>query len=92
MGIVPFKFMPEIEADLVRVEIDMPDGTPYTRLEQIRDQLQAGIDVTMAESIKQYPNIEGGLIKDAAVVASGTRVNAWIAVQGYSRTITPECR
>ncbi|HCX09646.1 MAG TPA: hypothetical protein DHU81_04665, partial [Hyphomonas sp.] len=27
MGIVPFKFMPEIEADLVRVEIDMPDGT-----------------------------------------------------------------
>ncbi|CAN0371664.1 unnamed protein product, partial [Scytosiphon promiscuus] len=80
MGIVPFKFMPEIEADLVRVEIDMPDGTPYTRLEQIRDQLQAGIDVTMAESIKQYPNIEGGLIKDAAVVASGTRVNAWIGV------------
>ncbi|HCX09645.1 MAG TPA: hypothetical protein DHU81_04660, partial [Hyphomonas sp.] len=42
--------------------------------------LQAGIDVTMAESIKQYPNIEGGLIKDAAVVASGTRVNAWIGV------------
>jgi multidrug efflux pump subunit AcrB len=80
MGIVPFKFMPEIEADLVSVEIAMPDGTPYSRLEQIRDQLQAGIDVTMAESIQQYPKIDGGLIKDAAVVASGTRVNAWIGV------------
>jgi multidrug efflux pump subunit AcrB len=28
-GLVPFKFMPEIEADLIQVNIQMPDGTPF---------------------------------------------------------------
>jgi multidrug efflux pump subunit AcrB len=42
--VVPFKFMPEIESDLVQVEIEMPEGTPFSRTLQIRDQLQAGIN------------------------------------------------
>ena len=80
MNIVPFKFMPEIEADLIQVNIDMPDGTPYTRLIQVRDQLHAGIDRTKEETDREYSDIEGGLITDASVVAGGSSVQAWIGL------------
>lgn len=80
MQIVPFKFMPEIEADLIQVEIDMPDGTPYERLLQVRDQLQAGIERTKQVTDAEYPEIDGGLVTDASVVAAGTRVQAWVGL------------
>ncbi|MCB9962973.1 MAG: efflux RND transporter permease subunit [Hyphomonas sp.] len=80
MKIVPFKFMPEIEADLIRVQIDMPEGTPYDRLIEVRDQLQAGIDKSMAETKKDHPEVKDGLIRDASVIAYGTVVRSWIGL------------
>ena len=80
MRIVPFKFMPEIEADLIQVQIDMPDGTPYERLIQIRDQLQAGIVRTKEATDAEYPDIDGGLVADASVVAAGSRIQAWVGL------------
>lgn len=80
MKIVPFKFMPEIEADLIRVQIDMPDGTPYDRLIQVRDQLQAGIEKSEQDTKDEHPEIEGGLIRDASVIAYGTNVRAFIGL------------
>lgn len=79
-GLVPFKFMPEIEADLIQVNIQMPDGTPFERVMQVRDQLQAGIELARTETDRQHPEIEGGLIRDASVVASGRQVQAWISL------------
>lgn len=79
-GLVPFKFMPEIEADLIQVQIDMPDGTPFERVLQVRDQLQAGVDAARESTDRQHPEIDGGLIRDASVVAGGTRVQAWIGL------------
>jgi multidrug efflux pump subunit AcrB len=80
MKIVPFKFMPEIEADLIRVEISMPDGTPYDRLIQVRDQLQAGIMRSEEQTKQEHPEIEGGLIRDASVIAYGTTVRAFVGL------------
>ena len=80
MKIVPFKFMPEIEADLIQVEIDMPDGTPYERLIQVRDQLQAGVEQSEQETAADYPGIEGGLIRDASIIAYGKNVRAFIGL------------
>jgi multidrug efflux pump subunit AcrB len=79
-GIVPFKFMPEIEADLIQVSIEMPDGTPFDRVLQVRDQLQAGVDAATEKTDREHPEIEGGLIRDASIVAGGTRVQAWIGL------------
>lgn len=79
-GLVPFKFMPEIEADLIQVQIEMPDGTPFERVLQVRDQLQAGVDAARESTDRQHPEIDGGLIRDASVVAGGTRVQAWIGL------------
>lgn len=79
-GVVPFQFMPEIEADLIQVNIEMPDGTPFERLLQVRDQLHGGIEIAKTETEREYPQFEGGLIRDASVVASGRRIQAWISL------------
>ena len=79
-GIVPFQFMPEIEADLIQVSIQMPDGTPFERVVEVRDQLQAGVDAAKVETAKKHPEIAGGLIRDASIVASGTTVRSWISL------------
>ncbi|MBY9066497.1 efflux RND transporter permease subunit [Hyphomonas sp. WL0036] len=79
-GVVPFKFMPEIEADLIRVNIEMPDGTPYERLLQVRDQLRNGIDTAKAEFNTEYPGVEKGLIRDASVIASGRQIQAFVGL------------
>lgn len=79
-GVVPFQFMPEIEADLIRVNIEMPDGTPFERLLQVRDQVQGGFEITKAETAKLYPHVENGVVRDASVIASGRQVQAFIGL------------
>jgi multidrug efflux pump subunit AcrB len=77
---VPFQFMPEIEADLIQVQIEMPDGTPYERLIQVRDQLQAGIEKSEEQTKREHPEIKDGLIRDASVIAYGTNVRAFVGL------------
>ncbi|MCI4646134.1 MAG: efflux RND transporter permease subunit [Hyphomonadaceae bacterium] len=76
---VPFNFMPKIEADMIQVSVELPDGTPFTRTEQVQQQVQNGIDLMDVESRETYPEING-LIRDSSVVASGRRVQAWIGL------------
>jgi multidrug efflux pump subunit AcrB len=87
-GIVPFKFMPEIEGDLIQVTIELPDGTPFSRTLEVRDQLQAGIDTAQAQLDREWADqivpgkdgYEGGLIGGSSVVASKSRVRAWVGL------------
>ncbi len=51
---VPSTFMPEIEGDLIQVTIDVPDGTPFSRTLQIRDQLQAGVELAALELEREW--------------------------------------
>lgn len=85
--IVPFKFMPEIEGDLVQVTIDMPDGTPFSRTLEVRDQLQLGVDTAQVQLDREWASqilvsdeYDGGLIDGASIVASNSRVQAWIGL------------
>ena len=79
-GIVPFKFMPEIEGDLIQVTIDLPDGTPFSRTMQIRDRLENSVDVLTAEMEEKYPDLENGLIDGSSIVATDARIQAWVGM------------
>lgn len=79
-GVVPFKFMPEIEADLIQVNIEMPDGTPFERVLEVRDQLQNGVNTATKALDSSYPDLDASLIKDASVVAGGRQIQAWIGL------------
>ncbi|MEM1106719.1 MAG: efflux RND transporter permease subunit [Pseudomonadota bacterium] len=76
---VAFAFMPRIESDLIQVEVELPDGTPFSRTSQVQGQVQNAIDLMKVETLEEYPEI-GGLIQDASVVGSGRRVQAWIGL------------
>ena len=86
--VVPFKFMPEIESDLVQVTIDMPEGTPFSRTLEVRDQLQAGItgaetdlnSIWGSQIVRTDGGYEGGVIDNASVVASNSQVQAWVGL------------
>ncbi len=86
--IVPFKFMPEIESDLVQVTIDMPDGTPFSRTLDVRDQLAAGVTSAKSqldakwngEIDRTVGDYQGGVVEGASIVASNSRIQAWIGL------------
>lgn len=92
--VVPFKFMPEIESDLVQVTIDMPEGTPFSRTLQVRDQLQAGLDGAEVELNRKWNSqilrieggYEGGVLDGASIVASNSSVQSWVGI------VPPEAR
>lgn len=92
--VVPFKFMPEIESDLVQVTVDLPDGTPFSRTLQIRDQLQLGVDAAQksldskwgSQIVRDGTDYDGGVVNGASIVASNSRIQAWIGL------VPPEAR
>ncbi len=77
---VPFSLMPQIEGDLVQVTIDMPDGTPFSRILQVRDQLSEGVEIAKLELKSEWSELEHDLIRDASIVASNGQVQAWIGL------------
>lgn len=84
---VPFRFMPEIEGGLIQVTIELPDGTPFSRSEQVRAQIENGVDLLTVEMREQYaplsdeyPALKDGLIDGASVAAFGREVQAWVGL------------
>ena len=45
-GIVKFRFMPEVDADVIQVALELAPGSPVTLTEQVQDQVvKAGLEV-----------------------------------------------
>ena len=87
--IVPFKFMPEIESDLVQVTIDIAGRNAILpHLAGARPAGQAGVTSAKSELNAKWNSqinrdvgdYDGGVIKDASIVASNSRVQAWIGL------------
>lgn len=85
-GIVTASLMPEIDDDLVMVTIELPDGTPFSRTLQVRDQLQEGYQRAKEKMKNDQPDWEGEFIRDISIVANDRRIQAWIG------TMPPEDR
>ncbi|MEM0986077.1 MAG: efflux RND transporter permease subunit [Pseudomonadota bacterium] len=86
-NIVAFTFLPEIEGSLIQVTIELPEGTPFSRSDQVRDQLENGIELlraetvdTYAEYVEAYPDLADGLVVSASVAASDREVQAWVGL------------
>jgi len=75
---VPFQFLPEVENELIQITIELPEGTPWSRLETVRDQLEnAQAELSRVYS-ERYPGFE--VLRGAATITSGSNVRAWIQV------------
>ena len=80
MNVLPVRLMPDIEDDLIQVEIDLPDGTPQSRSLEIRDQLRMAVDSAREELNGDYPELKQPLISDISIVAAEGQVQSWIAL------------
>lgn len=84
---LPVAMMPEIDDDLVQVTIELPDGTPFSRTQEVRDQLYAGYRSAQKVMKERYPDWDQGeFITDASIIANDRRVQAFIG------TMLPEER
>lgn len=77
-GYLRQSFLPDVEQDVIFVSIQMPDGTPYERVEQIKDQLVLAEERFVEEMNSRYP---GKPIVDAvSAFAFDTSIQAWISL------------
>ncbi|MBV5258269.1 efflux RND transporter permease subunit [Synechococcus moorigangaii CMS01] len=76
---VPFRFMPEIESDQIQVNIQLAEGTPWQRTDEIRERLEAAQIVVQNEYREMYPG-EVDVIRNRSTLATQGQVRAWIGL------------
>ncbi|WP_300375806.1 efflux RND transporter permease subunit [Henriciella sp.] len=79
-GILPMRVMPDIEGDLIRVEVDLPDGSPQSRSLDVRDQLRFAVEDAREVLADRYPDLDESLIASISIVASEGEVQSWIGL------------
>ena len=85
-GLLRTGFMPEIDSDIVNINIELPEGTPFVRTQEVFDQLLAGFEKAQQDMKDDFPEWEGEFLTDISGFASDRRVRAWVA------TLPPEDR
>lgn len=58
-GWVKFNFMPEVEAEIIYLNVTLPTGTPYSRALEILDQLQQA-ELKLIDEVESRAKAEGG--------------------------------
>lgn len=58
-GWVKFNFMPEVENELIYLQVTLPTGTPYSRALEILDQLQTA-ELALIDEVEARASAEGG--------------------------------
>ncbi|MEO1038875.1 MAG: efflux RND transporter permease subunit [Pseudomonadota bacterium] len=77
-GRVPFSFMPQIESDLIRVNIQLAEGTPWQRTEAIRARLDAAEHVVAEAYLEEFDGEQ--MIMSRSTLATDGSVRAWINI------------
>ncbi len=78
-GRVGFSFMPQIESDLIRVNIQLAEGTPWSRTEDIRSRLDEAELQVQEEYREEFPG-EIDMISSRSTLATDGSVRAWINI------------
>lgn len=85
-GRVGQTFMPEIEGDFMQVSIEMPRTTPYGRMLEVAEQLDAAriaLEAETAESAVEDPNtgaLSRGVVRSWTQAINETTIQAWVAL------------
>lgn len=78
-GRLPFRFMPEIESDQIQVNIQLAEGTPWQRTDEIRQRLEEAQFVVQAAYREEFPG-EQDVIRNRSTLATQGQVRAWIGL------------
>ncbi len=87
-GIVKTSFMPESESDQISINVELPEGTPYSRTLQVLKQIQIA-EKTLVEEINESTGGEGQLIENWYTRSRDNEVLALVKlVPPETRTLT----
>jgi len=72
-------FMPQIESETIQTNIQLAEGTPWTRTEQVRQQLDRAQDDALHYYQQEYPG-QIDMIESRSTLATDGRIRAWITL------------
>jgi len=78
-GIAPSSFLPEVEGDMIQVNIRFPEGTTFERREQVRQQVDDGIARLNADSETLF-GVEGDIISHPGTITEGRGVQGFLGL------------
>ena len=88
-GVAPSAFLPEVEGDMISVEIRFPEGTTFERREQVRQQVEDGIARVNADSMELF-GTEDGIISHPGTMTEGRSVQGFLGlIETSKRNNTP---
>lgn len=85
-GRVKQTFMPEVEGDFMQVSIELPQTTPFSRMQQVAEQLDAArraLEEETADLAYEDPNtgrMSRGVIRSWNQSIDETQVQAWVGL------------
>ena len=78
-GRLAFSLMPQIESDLIRVNIQLAEGTPWQRTEAIRARLEEAEHRVQQAYREEFPD-DIDMIRARSTLATDGSVRAWINI------------
>jgi len=84
-GVAPTAFIPVVEGDMIEFNARFPEGTNFERREQVRQQVEAGVEELNKNSKKEF-NVNSNIIERAGTVTENR------GVQGFFSLSDPRTR
>ncbi|WP_427454692.1 efflux RND transporter permease subunit [Litorimonas sp. WD9-15] len=78
-GVAPSAFLPEVEGDMIQFSARFPEGTTFERLEQVRQQLEDGIE-QLNESAPELFGVEDKIIDKPGTLTEGRSVEGYLGL------------
>ena len=78
-GIAPRAMLPEVEADMIVFSARFPEGTTFERREQVRQQVDAGIEMLNANTKEDF-GVDGPLIANPGTVTESRQVEGYLGL------------
>ncbi|MGD9799139.1 MAG: efflux RND transporter permease subunit [Parvularculaceae bacterium] len=85
-GRIKQTFMPEVEGDFMQVSIELPQSTPFERMREVAEQLNAArrqLETETADLAAPDPNTgtnSNGVVRSWAMTVDENTVRAWVAL------------
>ena len=83
-GIAPSAFLPEVEGDMIQVNIRFPEGTTFERREQVRQQVDDGVARLNADSETLF-GVDEPIISHPGTITEGRGVNGFLGLVETSK-------
>ncbi|MFP3942504.1 MAG: efflux RND transporter permease subunit, partial [Alphaproteobacteria bacterium] len=88
-GWVKQAFQGEFESELLRVQIEFPDGTPFARIEDVTARFEQALGQVAEEGRQHAANGGSEWLQGWYVFAGGNQLNSWIKLAPAEKRAKP---